>query len=136
MLIVPPCVDILKCDHVIIGWKDTREARRAVLDALPLLKKAAHLSVVEIVDEEECGVACARLDDVVGWLKQHGIEANALTFHPNGDEAAKLAGIAQEQAADMIVAGAYGHSRMQEWVLGGVTRELLLAANCCTLASH
>jgi nucleotide-binding universal stress UspA family protein len=136
VLIVPSGVNALKLERVIVGWKDTREAQRAVFDALPLLKKATYVGVVEIADEEECGAARARLDDVVDWLKQHRIEANALTFHPNGDDAAKLAGIAQEQAADIIVAGAYGHSRMQEWVFGGVTRDLLLAAKCFALVSH
>ncbi|HKH80667.1 MAG TPA: universal stress protein [Methylovirgula sp.] len=136
VLIVPSGPDALKLERVIIGWKDTREARRATFDALPLLKKAAHVSVVEIADEEECGAARARLDDVVGWLARHGVTAQALAFHPAGDDATRLAAIAQEQAADVIVAGAYGHSRVREWILGGVTRDLLLATPRCALMSH
>ncbi len=136
VLIVPAAVNMLKLERVIVGWKDTREARRAALDALPLLRKATHVSVVEIADEEEYGSARARLGDVVGWLKQHGVDAQALTFYPAGDDVATFAAIAQEQGADVIVAGAYGHSRLREWVFGGVTRDLLLTSERCALVSH
>jgi nucleotide-binding universal stress UspA family protein len=136
VLIVPAGIDKLQLDRVIVGWKDTREAQRAVYDALPLLRKAKHVSVVEIANEEELGAARDRVHDVVAWLGQHSIEAHPLVFCSDDDDATKLAGVAQEQAADVIVAGAYGHSRMQEWVFGGVTRDLLFAAKCCTLVSH
>ncbi len=136
VLIVPASLDTLKFERVLVGWKDTREARRAILDALPLLKKAAHVSVVEIADDEECNAARARIDDVAGWLARQGVTAQTMTFPPAGDDARRLDAIAQEQAADVIVAGAYGHSRVREWVFGGVTRDLLLAADRCTLVSH
>jgi len=53
-----------------------------------------------------------------------------------GDDASAIEAVAQEQSADVIVAGAYGHSRLREWVMGGVTADLLLAANRCALLSH
>jgi nucleotide-binding universal stress UspA family protein len=136
ILVVPSSLDALKLERAIVGWKDTREARRATLDALPLLRKATHVSIVEIADEEECSAARIRLDDVAGWLKQHGVDAQPFTFHPGGDDAATFAAIAQEQGADIIVAGAYGHSRLREWAFGGVTRELLQSGQRCTLLSH
>lgn len=136
MLVVPASADELKIERVIVAWKDTREARRAALDALPLLMKAKHISIIEIAEEEERARARARLDDVAAWLKQHCIEAQSLTFRRAGEDATKLASIAQEQKADIIVAGAYGHSSFGERVFGGATRDYLLAADRCVLISH
>ena len=120
----------------VVGWKDTRETRRAAFDALPLLKKAAHVAVVEIAAEEELAAAGTHLDDVVGWLKRHGVVVVSLAAPSTGDDATQLNAIAEEHGADVIVAGAYGHSRLREWVLGGVTRDLLLRADRCSLVSH
>lgn len=126
----------LKPERVLVAWKDSREARRAVLDALPLLELASHVTVAEIASREDMIEAAGRLADVVGWLKRHGVAAEPLVSPSTGDDAMGLATIAREQAADVIVAGAYGHSRLREWVLGGVTADLLLGTNRCSLLSH
>ncbi len=137
VLIVPAAANHLKLDRVVVGWKDTRETRRAAFDALPLLKKATHIAVVEIAAEGELAAAGARLEGVLGWLKRHGIVATSLASPSTGDDAAQLNAIAAEQRADVIVAGAYGHSRLREWALGGVTRDVLLRAeDRCSLVSH
>jgi nucleotide-binding universal stress UspA family protein len=135
-LIVPAGIEKLALKHVVAGWKDTGETRRAVYDALPLLKQAGRVTVVEIAIEEDLAEARIRLQDVVGWLKRHAIEAISVAALSTGDDAAELKAIIQEQGADLIVAGAYGHSRVREWVLGGVTRDLLLRAGRCSLVSH
>jgi nucleotide-binding universal stress UspA family protein len=135
-LIVPAGIEKLSLDHVVVGWKDTGETRRAVSDALPLLKRAGSVTVVEIAVEEDLANARTRLQDVVGWLKRHGIEATPVAMLSTGDDAVRLNGIIEEQRADLLVAGAYGHSRMREWVLGGVTRDLLLRAEHASLISH
>jgi nucleotide-binding universal stress UspA family protein len=126
----------LPLDHVLVAWKDTREARRAVADALPLLLQASAVSVVEIADETDLDAAHRRVSDVVHWLKRHHIHAQGSAQQSVGNDATALHTIAQERRADLIVAGAYGHSRLREWVLGGVTRDLLLNANRCSLVSH
>ena len=136
VLIVPRTVEARRLDRVVIGWKDTREARRAALDALPLLKKARHVAVVQIAAGEDLASARAGLDDVLGWLKRRGVEAEAIAAPSTGDDAARLKEIADKQKADLIVAGAYGHTRLREWVLGGMTRDLLLCADRCALVSH
>ena len=136
VLIVPAAAEKVGFERVLIGWKDTRESRRAVLDALPLLKKAAHVAVCEIASEEGMAAAHAHLGDVVNWLKRDGITAEAIASLSTGDDAARLDGIASDQAADIIVAGAYGHSRLREWALGGVTKDLLLRAGRCSFVSH
>ncbi|HVJ54177.1 MAG TPA: universal stress protein [Aliidongia sp.] len=120
----------------LIGWKDTRETRRAVQDALPLLRQAGRVVVAEIVSKDELEAARARLDDVAAWLKGHDVIAETLALASNGDDAGRLDEIAREREAGLLVAGAYGHSRMREWAFGGVTRELLLRPARCTLLSH
>ena len=136
VLIVPSAVARVSLERVLIGWKDTRECRRAVLDALPLLKKASHVTVCEIASEEGMAAAQAHLGDVVSWLKRDGITAEAVAVLSTGNDAVRLDAVASEQAADVIVAGAYGHSRLREWALGGVTKDLLLRAERCSFVSH
>lgn len=126
----------LQLNHVLVAWKDTREARRATADALPLLRHASVVSVVEIADEADLNLAHERVADVVHWLKRHHINAQGSAQASVGNDASVLHTIGEERGADVIVAGAYGHSRLREWVLGGVTRDLLLSANRCSFVSH
>jgi nucleotide-binding universal stress UspA family protein len=135
-LILPEKIESLALDHVLVGWKDTVASRRAVSNALPLLRQADRVTIVEIAPEEDLNEAAARVHDVAFWLNRHGIEAASLATPSTGDDAARLDAIIQEQAADLLVAGAYGHSRFREWVLGGVTRDLLLRAGRPVLVSH
>lgn len=137
VLIVTAGANNLKLDRVVIGWKDTRETRRAAFDALPLLKSAAHVAVVEIAAEGELAEAGARLNSVVGWLKRHGIVAMPVVSPATGDDGPQLSAFADTQRADVIVAGAYGHSRLREWALGGITRVILLRVeDRCSFVSH
>jgi nucleotide-binding universal stress UspA family protein len=135
-LIVPAATETLPLQHAVIGWKDTSESRRAIGDALPLLQAARRVTVVEITAEKDLSNARGRLQDVAVWLKRHGVEATPTALPSTGDDAGQLDAIMREQGADLIVAGAYGHSRVREWALGGVTRDLLLRAGRCALVSH
>ena len=136
VLVVPPGANGFKPDRVVICWKDTREARRAVNDGLPLLKQAGHVDVIEIVREDDVATGNSRLDDVVAWLKLHGVPATAASIAAYGDDKDHLAAIIEQRDDDLGVAGAYGHSRLREWVFGGVTRDLLAKAKRCSLLSH
>jgi nucleotide-binding universal stress UspA family protein len=136
VLVVPPGAATPSLDHAMVAWKDTRETRRAVLDALPLLQRATRVSVVEAAAKEDMAGARQHVADVTAWLGRHGIAADAQAMHRDGDDAGQLDGLAQGRGADLVVAGAYGHSRVREWALGGVTRSLLLHANRCSLLSH
>jgi nucleotide-binding universal stress UspA family protein len=136
ILIVPEARKATTLNRMVVAWRDTREARHAALDALPLLKLAAHVTVVEIAPKDDLSEAGKRLDDVVRWLKRHGMEAQSVTSESTGDDTARLNAIADEQDADLIIAGAYGHSRLREWALGGVTGDLLLRAKRCIFVSH
>jgi nucleotide-binding universal stress UspA family protein len=136
VLIVPHDVSALPLDHVLVAWKDTRETRRAVRDALPFLARAKQVTLLEIAAAADLNVATQRLADVQGWLQVHGIKAGILAAAATGDDAIRLNAIAREHKADLLVAGAYGHSRLREWVLGGVTHDLLLRAERCVLVAH
>ena len=136
VLIVPAGVDTLKLERVVVAWKDTRESRRSIFDALPLLQMAAHVLVVEIATADELAEARIHLDNVIHWLKRHGVVAEFIVAASTGDDTVQLNTIVHEHNADTIVAGAYGHSRVREWAFGGVTRDLLLHGNHCALVSH
>jgi len=124
-------------ERVVIGWKDTRESRRAVTDALPFLKRAQSVIIVAV-----CGEATTRIDqdglqDVGRRLAQHGVQTRFETV-PKGKAtvAEALEGVADRHSADLIVSGAYGHSRLQEWMLGGVTEDLVVSSSKFVLLSH
>lgn len=134
LLVVPPGAALLQ--RVLVGWKDTRETRRAIVDALPLLKMAAQVVVVELDHAGEQEAAQGRLDEVCAWLHRHGVEATAVAAVSHGDDAKQLQDIADAHQAHVIVAGAFGHSRLLEWVLGGMTRNLLAPVRRCSLLSH
>jgi nucleotide-binding universal stress UspA family protein len=135
VLLVPLAPAATKFDRVLIGWKDTRETRRAVVDALPLMRQA-EVTIVEVAREGHMDAARRHLDDVVAWLMQHDVAARAFPVTSSGDDAADLLSVAQGEHCDVIVAGAYGHSRVREWILGGVTRDLLMSPGRCSLVSH
>lgn len=136
ILAVPVITEKLILNNILVGWKDTREARRAIADALPLLKLAKQVNIVEIASETEMIAADKRLDDVVKWLSCHDIDADYEVHPSTGDDAAQFISIANQRNAKLIVAGAYGHSRLREWALGGVTNELLQQSELCCLFSH
>jgi nucleotide-binding universal stress UspA family protein len=136
VLVVPAAAGPLKLDRAVVAWKDSGPSRRAVADALPLLRKALHVAVATIAAAEEIAAARCCVADVVGWLKHHDIKAVPVVARPAGDDAAQLLGIARDHDAGVIVAGAHGHSRLREWALGGVTRHLLLHGHGCALLSH
>lgn len=136
VLIVPPAVTRLKARNVLVAWKDSREARRAVADALPLLQTADRVLVVQIARKNDLAQAREAVLDVVRWLKRHGVTADGKTVSERGRNAHQLDHVATAEDIDLIVAGAYGHSRVREWVLGGVTLNLLLYGDRCALVAH
>jgi nucleotide-binding universal stress UspA family protein len=137
LLLVPEGVSELRAEHVVIGWKDTREARRAVVDALPFLQEAARVTIVEICRSGEEETAREHIDDVARYLGRHRVKGGPqVIFHQNDSDAAQLIRLAQDERADLLVVGAYGHSRLGEWVFGGVTRDLLRSSPVCCFMSH
>ena len=136
VLVVPEMAGGATLKRIVIGWKETREARRAAGDAMPLLLAASRVTVIQIAAEDELEEVRRSLADVAGWLGRHGASVETVAAASTGDDGHTLNTLAVGHGADLIVAGAYGHSRLREWALGGVTRDLLLRGDRCTLLSH
>lgn len=139
VLVVPPGLAALAARGILLAWRDTREARRAAADALPVLAMAEHVLVLEVVETAaELDPARRHVADVAAWLGRHGVARVAaradLLAEPSVADALLLA--AEAEGADLIVAGGYGHARLREWVFGGVTRGLLRHVPKCCLLSH
>jgi nucleotide-binding universal stress UspA family protein len=137
LLVVPDTSSWLDLRSVLIAWKDTPEARRAIADALPMLHQAKDINVVEIIEDDVCRpAALSGVSDVVAWLLRHGIVASGQVPEEWGNASGQLERIALEVGAGLVVAGAYGHSRLRESVFGGVTKRLVDPSNRCSLLSH
>jgi nucleotide-binding universal stress UspA family protein len=137
-IIAPEETSLLKFQSVVAAWKDTREARRAISDALPVLKRAGTVVVAEVCFHQDAVAAKVRLDGVAECLLRHGVHAlTQVCVEEKGVHATQqFLEMADQHKADLIVAGAYGHSRIQEWVFGGFTRALLTQTSRAVLLSH
>ncbi|MCH4559606.1 universal stress protein [Mesorhizobium jarvisii] len=112
-------------EKVLVAWKDTREARRAVTDALPFLTGAQDV-LVATIEEQKQRDARESVGDVVRFMMRHGIKARSEVLDPDhGDACETIIELAHGMGADLVVAGGYGHSRLREWAFGGMTRSLL-----------
>ena len=137
VLLVPEKVDSLRAENIVVGWKETREARRAILDALPFLQEATRVTIVEVCGPGEEATAQSHLDDVAKYLSRHRIGGGPrVILQQEGSGAAQLIQLAADEKADLLVTGAYGHSRLGEWIFGGMTRDLLARSPICCLMSH
>ena len=136
VLIVPQGITHLAMEHVFLAWKDAREARRAAFDALPLLQAAGNVTVLEVTSEGDRTHAESRVRDVRLWLEQHDTPATGLAVGTSSQHAGHLHAELLNRKCDLLIAGAYGHNRLGEWIFGGVTRDVLLDPEFCVLLSH
>ncbi|MEO5701925.1 MAG: universal stress protein [Casimicrobiaceae bacterium] len=122
----------------LVAWNGTRESARAVADAMPLLARAERVILLSIAkDDDDNAMGSQPEQRVLAWLRFHGIEAIARHHRPAESDVSEL--IHREaggSGADLIVMGAYSQSRLQERVLGGVTRRLLDTMTVPVLMSH
>lgn len=123
---------------VIIAWNNSREARRALTDALPLLRRARHVSVVHIHDPDETRTARDSTEDVVAYLGHHRIHAVADPRPANDTTpmAGQILAAAHDMHASLIVLGGYGHGSLREWAFGSVTCDIMATSQICLLMSH
>jgi len=137
IIVVPPTAEWLDFRSVLVAWKDVKEARRAVFDALPILARARDVTIVEIAEQGTSRAnALSHVKDVASWLDGHGIIAS--TFVPESEAGVpeQLDRFAADVGAGAVIAGAYGHSRLREWILGGVTRHLATGSQRCAFLSR
>jgi nucleotide-binding universal stress UspA family protein len=123
--------------NVVIAWKGARESARAVFDALPLLAGAETVDILEVKERRDDGDSLAPDTTIAASLARHGIKATVRTSVAVdigiGDEI--LSRVA-DAGADLLVMGAYGHSRMREMIFGGATHHLMRHMTVPTLFSH
>jgi nucleotide-binding universal stress UspA family protein len=139
LFVVPNNVTWLDLRSVLVAWKDTPEARRAIVDSLGMLRKAKNVAIAEIPEQGGSrSAAVARVRDVVAWLSRHGVTASELVPEIDQEQTtmARLDAIAADVGAGVVVAGAYGHSRFRELILGGMTEHLISQSARCVLLSH
>lgn len=121
-----------------MAWRPTREATRALHDAMPLLRVAESIDVLEVdPDVGKRGGGALPGADIATHLARHGLMVRVV-LHTRSGESTAMAMIkhAERSGAELLVAGGYGHSRLREWALGGVTRELLQSTPVPVLFSH
>jgi len=137
--LVLPCVGRIDSigSRVLVAWNDSREAARAVLDAMPLLRRAERVEVTtwhEAANGDE--ILRPQLDALLHWLARHDVSAASRVERSGVPIADAMLTRAADADADLIVMGAYGHARWTERVLGGATRGLLASMTVPVLMSH
>ncbi|HEX6137145.1 MAG TPA: universal stress protein [Casimicrobiaceae bacterium] len=125
-------------ERVLVAWDGGREASRAIADAMPLLERAKRVDVIAVNRDagatSDATAAGTRLAD---WLHQHGIAADVShQAAPDISIGEWLLSRAADLGSDLIVMGGYGHTRMRELILGGVTRTMLQAMTVPVLMAH
>ncbi len=126
----------LKLDNVMVCWDGSRPAARAIADAMPLLERAGAVEVVIVANER------GKQDEIAGadmgqHLARHGLNVDVKRIAAGSiDIADTLLSHAADSSADFIVMGGYGHSRLREFVLGGVTHSILRSMTVPALMSH
>lgn len=126
----------LELKTIVVAWDFSRAAARAVSDAIPILEKASQVRIVTVRDEKAIDSKHAA-EELAKNLARHGI--NVVLDEVHADERAigdVLAAHAQSCSADLLVMGAYGHSRLREFILGGATRSMLARPPLPILFSH
>ena len=133
VLMAPPTAPSSLGTHVAVAWRDTPDAARALALALPFLHRAKQVTLLSVTEPD----AATPLSEVARYLRQQNIQPTSVAL-PDGsaDTAARLLAAAEDAGADLLVMGAYGHSRLRELILGGVTREVLKSAEVPVLMVH
>lgn len=128
----------LSFNDIVLGWNGEREAARAAFDALPLLKAAKKVRIVRTDPQKDPSLKGAVAGaDLAETLARHGVKAEATSFPTGGDDAGHaLLRCADDNGSDLIVMGAYGHSRLREYIFGGATQYMLAHLNRPVLLSH
>lgn len=136
-LLPPKATQRSTIQSILIAWVDSRESARAVAEAMPLIAQASSIQLVTVQEEPHGRMGGAEvLADITGHLAHHGINVDVAVLPLKTTVSEAILQKAYRSATDLIVAGAYGHSRFREWILGGVTRDLLATSPIPLLLAH
>lgn len=139
VIILPAKGDaVLNLDQIVVGWDGGREAARAAFDSIPLLRTAKSVRVVRVDPQKDSSLrGSVPGADLAETLSRQGIKVETQGFPTEGlDEGQALLRCADDLGAGLIVMGAYGHSRLTEFIFGGATRFVLSRQNRPVLMSH
>jgi nucleotide-binding universal stress UspA family protein len=126
----------LTLDHVMLCWDGSRSAARAAADAMPFIRRSKLVEVV-MVGSEPAKSDEIRGADIASHLARHGAKVELRRIATaETDVASIILSHAADESADLLVMGGYGHSRLREFILGGVTRGILASMTLPTLMSH
>jgi len=124
-------------NSVLIAWNGGRESARAIADALPLLQTAKKVNIVSFNPKDDADWGEIPGADIGLWLARHGVRVTVQQSRSaEVDVGNQILSMAADLGSDLIVMGAYGHSRAMEWALGGVTRTILQSMTVPVLFSH
>lgn len=125
----------LKLDCITVCWDGSRSAARAIADAMPFLKRAKKIEIVIVTTEMKTDEVEGA--DIAAHLVRYGLNVEVERIvNPPIDVADTILSHVADAGSDLIVMGAYGHSRLREFILGGVTRGILSSMTLPTLMSH
>lgn len=139
VLVVPPGrLPARAIQRVLVCWRDTREASRAVAQAMPIIQNAARTVVLAIDPRKETSQGpIDPIADVSRHLSRHGAQVEAVLVESKGRELCEvILEHARRLSADLVVMGGYGHSRAREWILGGASRDMLTNSEFPILMAH
>jgi nucleotide-binding universal stress UspA family protein len=138
VIVLPPPGTASRVRRILVGWNARREAVRAVADALPLLVRAEAVEIL-VVDHERHRANHGQEPgaDIARHLARHGAQVEVRRLSSGGEDVGRvLLSQAAAFSADLVVMGAYGHSHLNEWIFGGVTRTVLREAGLPVLMSR
>lgn len=121
----------------LLGWDGSMPALRAITAALPLLARAGTVHLALVNPDQQSGLQGDEPGaDMARYLARHGLKVEVAVAHTRAHESEALMDMARDRHAGLMVTGAFGHSRYREWLLGGVTRDVLARAPAPLLIAH
>jgi nucleotide-binding universal stress UspA family protein len=133
VLVASPTAARVMAGRVALAWNGSAQAARVVAAALPILEVADHVTVLTVGTIDSVATA----QDLIAYLGRHKVSASHESIPQGGaSTGAALLAHAEQTRADLLVMGAYGHSRLREMILGGATRDVLSAAGIPVLMAH
>lgn len=134
-LLMPPAAPLATLpETVVIAWKATREAARAVTAALPFLQIAKQIVIITVAEDQRAPGEDA--DRLMAGLRWHGVPISVRHLPADGQSPAETLLTAAREHAALLVMGGYGHSRLREWIFGGFTLHVLRGCEVPVLMAH